>query len=120
MVTADTGFVLSRDPDTVLAPDVAFVRADRLPPPGQRHRFAELAPDLAVEVVSPDRATDVTEKTLRYLDAGVALVWVVYPAQRTVAVHHAGGEMRLVGDDGVLDGGGVLPGLALAVRDLLE
>ncbi len=62
VVAAETGFVIGRDPDTVLAPDAAFVRSDRLPPPEQRKGFLELAPDLVVEVVSPsDRASEVTE-----------------------------------------------------------
>ena len=62
VVAAGTGFVLSRDPDTVLAPDAAFVAAERVPPPDQQDGFAELASDLAVEVVSPsDRAVEVTE-----------------------------------------------------------
>lgn len=93
VVGAETGFVLGRDPDTVLAPDAAFVRGERLPPPEQRKGFLELAPDLVVEVVSPsDRASEVTEKALLWLDAGVRLVWVIYPDPRVVAVYRPAGS----------------------------
>lgn len=121
VLAAETGFRLSRDPDTVRAPDTAFVAAHRLPPRGQRQRFLELAPDLAVEVVSPsDGASEVTEKALAWLAAGTSLVWVVYPAQRLVAVYSAGGAVTHVQADGTLDGAHVLPGLRLAVADLFD
>lgn len=121
VVAAETGFLLSRDPDTVRAPDAAFVAGHRLPPPEEQQRFAELAPDLAVEVVSPsDRAADVTEKALAWLAAGSSLVWVVYPVQRVVAVYAPGGVVRHVGEGEVLDGGDVLPGLRLPVADILD
>ncbi len=117
---AETGFRLARDPDTVLAPDAAFVRRDRLPPPDQRAGFPDLAPDLVVEVVSPsDRADQVNEKVVSYLDAGVPLVWVVYPDTRTVAVHAPDGTVRLMREADELDGGDVLPGMRLPVADLL-
>ena len=84
---AETGFRLARDPDVVLGPDVAFVRADRLPPPDQRERFLELAPDLAVEIVSPtDRPADVRAKVQAYLRHGVQLLWVVAPGRQQVTV----------------------------------
>ncbi|WP_209307627.1 Uma2 family endonuclease [Geodermatophilus sp. DF01-2] len=120
-VAAETGFRLSRDPDTVRAPDVAFVAEHRLPPRSERQRFLDLAPDLAVEVVSPsDRAADVTEKALAWLAAGTSLVWVVYPVQRVVAVHAADGTVAHVRADGEIEGGEVLPGLRLPVADLFE
>lgn len=119
VVAAETGFRLSRDPDTVRAPDAAFVRSDRLPPRQDRQRFLDLAPDLAVEVVSPsDRASEVVEKALSWLAAGTSLVWVVYPSQQLVAVHSAGGIVVHVDRAGVLDGASVLPGLSLPVADL--
>src|SRR5687768_11750627 len=69
---AETGYVLARNPDIVRAPDVSFVRADRLPPEQEREGYLELAPDLVVEVVSPtDRMRDINDKVLEYLDAGV-------------------------------------------------
>ena len=116
----ETGFVLTRGPDTVRAPDVAFVSAERLtgePTPG----FAELAPDLVVEVVPPwDRASEVSSKAAMWLDAGVRLVWVVDPQARLAAVHHPGGLVTVLREDGVLDGEEVLPGFRLPLAVLLR
>lgn len=117
LFTAETGFRLRRDPDTVRAPDVAFVRADRVPDarvPG----FAPLAPDLAAEIVSPnDRAVEVAGKALSWLDAGVQIVWVVDPENRTVTVYRQDGVSVLRGPD-VLRGESVLPGFALPLDEL--
>lgn len=115
----DGGFVLFPGRRLVRVPDVAFVRTDRLPAEADRDRFSRLAPDLAVEVISPtDRMPDVLAKIAMYLEAGVRLVWLVDPRARTVAVHAPGQEVRFldVGDD--LDGGDVLPGFRVAVADL--
>ncbi len=72
---AETGFLLRRDLDTVQAPDVAFVQAERLPPPAERRGYLPLTPDLAGEVVSPsDRLAEIQQKVGRYVDAGVRLV----------------------------------------------
>ena len=114
--TAETGFRISRDPDTVRAPDVAFVRAGRVAEadvPG----FPDIPPDLVAEVVSPgDRATEVTA-ALAWLDAGVRLVWLVDRPTRSVTVHSPGAT-RVLRDDDVLDGGDVLPGFALPLARL--
>ena len=113
--------MLSRDPDTVLAPDAAFVRADRVPPPGHRQGFAALAPDLVVEVVSPtDRAGAVADKALRWLESGTRLVWVVYPDRRLVAEHFPDGTVHLRQAEDLLDGGDVLPGFRVPVSELFE
>jgi Uma2 family endonuclease len=115
---AETGFVLHRGPDTVRASDVAFVAAGRLPA-GAGRGFPELAPDLVVEVVSPsDRASEVAEKAAMWLDAGVRLVWVVDPQARLAAVHHPGGLVTVLRQDGVLDGEEVLPGFRLPLAPL--
>ncbi len=117
LFTAETGFVLRRGPDTVRAPDVAFVRAERVPDarvPG----FPALAPDLVAEVVSPtDRASEVSGKALAWLDAGVRLVWVVDPENRTVTTYQQRGVAVLRGDD-VLRGQDVLEGFALPLAEL--
>ena len=115
---AETGFLIARDPDTVRAPDCAFVRGDRLPGPLPR-RFVPLAPDLVVETISPeDRARQVKEKVAEWLAAGVRLVWVVHPARRTVTVHRRGRRPLVLRDDAVLDGETLLPGFRLALRRL--
>ncbi len=121
VVGAETGFVLARNPDTVLAPDAAFVSADRMPPPGERHGFAALAPDLVVEVVSPsDRAAAVADKALRWIESGTRLVWVIYPERRLVAEHSPDGTVHLRQADDALDGGDVLPGFRVTARELFE
>ena len=114
-----TGFILRRDPDTVRAPDGAFVAAGRLaegePPPG----FLQVAPDLAVEVVSPsDSPAAVRDNVLDWLEAGTGLVWVVYPDSRSVTVHLQTGEPEEHSEADVLSGTPALPEFSVAVRDL--
>jgi Uma2 family endonuclease len=112
---AETGFLLARDPDTVRAPDVAFVRRERAV---DTDGYFPGAPDLAVEVVSPhDRYSDLLAKVHDWLTHGAREVWVADPQRRTVVVHRAGGQVVELGADGLVDGGELLPGLALAVRD---
>jgi Uma2 family endonuclease len=123
VVGAETGFRLSRNPDTVLGPDAAVVRSERLPPPEAQVGFLELAPDLAVEIVSPtDRWTTVSGKVDAYLAAGVRLVWVIEPGPRAVRVYSAeGAEQRLRADRGdVLRAEAVMPGLALPLAELFD
>lgn len=117
-VANDTGFLLRRGPDTVMAPDVAFVSSARLP--RDLSRFAELAPDLVVEVVSPsDRASDVTAKALAWVTAGVRLVWVVDPQARIATVYRTDNRFEIVREDGVLDGEDVVPGFRLPLAEVL-
>ena len=117
----DAGFVLARNPDSMLGPDVAFVAADRLPPEDERFGLLALAPDLVVEVVSPsDRMSVVMAKVTTYLDAGVRMVVVVEPRRRTMTVYLPGGNASLLREDDMLDGGDVLPGFRVRVGDLFE
>lgn len=116
---AETGFTLERNPDTVLAPDLAFVRADRIPESGIPDDFWELAPDLVVEIVSPsDRAGQVARKVAKWLHAGVRLVWVIYPRTKTIVVHEPGAAPRTLGVHDTLDGGAVLRGFSCPLQDL--
>jgi len=119
---AETGFVLDTQTGgayTLRAPDVAYVSRDRLPA-GAPDRYVPLAPDLAVEVVSPnDRADEVNRKLLDYLRYNTRLVWLVYPATRTMVVHD-GAVARVLSEDDVLDGGTVLPGFTLPVKRVFE
>ena len=115
------GYILARDPDLVRIPDVSFVARERVPAGGIPEGFWPLAPDLAVEIVSPnDRAEEVQGKVREYLAAGSRLVWVVWPRLRLVTVHEAGGGYRELGPDDDLDGGDVLPGFRVRVAELLE
>lgn len=116
---ADAGFVLFADRPLVRAPDAAFVRVERLPAESDRDRFPRLAPDLAVEVVSPtDRMTDVVAKVMMYQEAGVRLVWVIDPRERWVMVYEGDRPIRLLREGEELDGGEVLPEFRVAVGDL--
>jgi Uma2 family endonuclease len=116
--TAEAGFKLQSTPtETVRAPDVAFVRAERIPPQAEQHGFWPLAPDLVVEIISPsETAAEVQAKVQDYLAAGTRLLWLVYPRTQTVLVYAAGGHIRQYGIDESLDGGEVLPGFAYALR----
>lgn len=116
---ADGGYVLSRNPDIVVAPDAAFVAADRLPE--EIPTYLELAPDLAVEVVSPsDRMYDVTDKVNLYLNAGTQLVWVVQPKLQSVTVHYPDCTTKTFTAAESLDGGDVLPGFQLSLAELFS
>jgi Uma2 family endonuclease len=115
----DTGFKIASDPDTVRAPDVAYVTAERLPPPEQRPGYFEGAPDLAVEIVSPtDTVSELGEKVEEYLAVGVRGIWIVDPANRTVTVHEPGQPVRILRELDTLEGGDVVPGFRCPVSEL--
>ncbi|GIW18362.1 MAG: hypothetical protein KatS3mg064_1519 [Tepidiforma sp.] len=91
-VHAEVGYRVASRPDTVLAPDVAFLARDRLDAP-LSDRYVEGAPTLAIEIMSPeDREADVARKIELYLDGGAERVWIVRPRNRTVTVHRPGGD----------------------------
>lgn len=93
IVRSSTHYVLFRDPDSILCPDVSFVRTSRLGNETVLHGAVTQVPDLAVEVTSPsDRDRDLQEKVDDYLRGGVLRVWVVRPELRTVTVHRPGGD----------------------------
>jgi Uma2 family endonuclease len=118
---SDTQFVVLRDPDKILIPDLAFVRADRVPSEGERWHIAPFAPDLAVEVMSPnDSYEEVVEKVELYQRAGVLLLWLVQPRRRAVEVFALGQPPRLLHETDTLDGGDVIPGFRLPVADLFR
>lgn len=120
VVLVEAGFLLSRNPDTVRGPDVSFVASSRIPGDGYaREGFWPMAPDLAVEVLSPgNRASEMQEKVLEYLAAGGRLVWVVDPRLRSVTVHSPGGEARILAAGAALEGSPVLPGFRVEVGAL--
>ncbi|HET9582162.1 MAG TPA: Uma2 family endonuclease [Gemmatimonadota bacterium] len=120
-VVTETGFLLAEDPPTVRGPDVAFISAGRFPRTDVPQGFWRVAPDLAVEIVSPSNsATEIQEKVLEYLEVGAALVWVVDPRIRTVTVFRSKTDVRVLTEEGVLEGGDVLPGFQLAIAELFE
>lgn len=118
-LAVNAGFVLARDPDTVRAADVAFVRRDRMStvPKG----YFPGPPDLAVEVVSCfDRLGDVDSKAKAWVDAGTPLVWVVYPVTRSVVIHRPGQPPRILHEQGIITGEEVLPGFQCRVAEFFD
>lgn len=107
---AETGFKIESDPDTVRAPDVAFIAKDRVPgaePTG----YPSWAPDLAVEVLAhDDHPAETLDKVAQWLKAGVPLVWVVDSERRTARVYRADGSESFLNAGDALDGEDVLPG----------
>ncbi len=119
VTAAETGFILAKNPEVTRAPDVAFIAKARLVP--LTGGYFPLAPDLAVEVVSPSEgAAYLRRKADQYLQAGTRLVWVVYPETRLVDVYRPNQPTLTFKIDDTLDGGDVLPGFTLPVRSLFE
>lgn len=119
LIAAETGFVLGRGPDTVRAPDIAYIRQDRLPDP-DLGGFAELAPDLVVDVLSPeDRTRAIQEKAGHWLRAGTLLVWVVDPRRQTTHIYRNDGTEEFVGAEGTLRGEDILPGFSCPLKAIM-
>jgi Uma2 family endonuclease len=119
VVGGETGFLIATNPDTVRAPDIGFVCQGRIQTTGIPRQYWPGAPDLAVEIVSPnDRVFEVDDKVLEWLHAGAALVWVVNPRQRTVTVHRQGGTATLLTINDILSGEQVVPGFSMRVADI--
>ena len=116
----DTGFKIAANPDTVRGADLAFVRSHelhRIP----RRGFAELAPDLVAEVLSPDdRPGEVLAKVAEWLGAGTSLVWVIDPQRNEARVHRADGSVSVVPQEGALDGESVVPGFSCALQEVFR
>jgi Uma2 family endonuclease len=128
VTAAETGFILFKNPqpggkDTVLAPDVGFIAAQRVPQqlPDQ---YVPFAPDLAVEVISPGNSDEeINLKVELYLRYGTRLVWIVYPKKQKIHVFRASdtgnkGSFEFLGINDSLDGESVLPGFRLALREI--
>ena len=116
---AETGFILRHDPDTVRAPDVSFISRSRLALDEIPDGYIDLAPDLVVEVVSPnDRRREVREKVEEWLNAGVRLVWVLYPATRSAIVYRSLNDVTHLTADGFLDGEDIVPGFTCRLAEL--
>jgi Uma2 family endonuclease len=104
----------------VRKPDVSFIAAGRLPVRQFVRGHVRIAPDLAVEVVSPnDLYTLLDEKVEEYRDAGVRLIWIINPGTRTAAVYRADGTTVRLSENDELAGEDVLPGFRVRLGDLL-
>lgn len=121
VVAAETGFIISRDPDTVRAPDIGFIRKARLPTTGRPIKFWVGAPDLVVETMSPnDTVCEVDEKVQEWLAAGAELVWVLNPQQKTVTISRSDKSVQRLAVGDVLDGEPVIPGFRIPVAEIFE
>lgn len=116
---AETGFLIARDPDTVRAPDAAFVRTERLEAVDQSAAFLPLAPDLVAEVISPsDSHGDVQAKVFQWLDCGTTVVWVLEPNSKQVTVYESRDSIRVLEVSEKLTCENLLPGFEVNVSDL--
>jgi Uma2 family endonuclease len=101
VLAGDVGFVLRRDPDTVRAPDVAFLAAARLKGPLPAE-FVTGAPDLAIEILSPgDRRSEVDQKAAEFIAAGATAVWAIDPGAETAKIYSGAGARELLRTDGL-------------------
>jgi Uma2 family endonuclease len=116
---AETGFKLTSDPDTVRAPDAAFVSRARVERVGRVAGFWPGAPDLAVEVISPgDTHAQVVEKAIAWLESGCRMVLAADPERRTVTVYRSLDDIHILTENGVIDGADVVPGWKLPVAEI--
>lgn len=116
---AETGFKIESNPDTVRAPDVAFMQKERVLETGRLVGYSSGAPDLAVEVLSPsDRAIKVEEKVAAWLEGGASMVWVVSPKLHTVTVYRSLTDIVTLTEKDKLDGGDVVPGFRMNVAEI--
>ena len=121
VLAAETGFKVASNPDTVLAPDAAFIRREEFERIGMTKKFWPGAPDLAAEVMSPDdtvRQTD--EKAKAWLAYGARMVWVVNPKQRTVSVYRPDADVVVLTEGDALDGEDVVPGFRCHVSEIFS
>jgi len=114
------GFQCFRNrPHKIRRPDVSFIRSSRISADLFLDGYCPIAPDLAVEVVSPnDLAHEVNEKIEEYFGAGVRLIWIVDPVARVVDVYRMDGANSRLRENDILDGGNLLPGFQCMVKDL--
>ena len=121
MFGAETGFLITRDPDTVRAPDIAFISQENLPEEEPAEAYWPHATDLVVEVVSPrDTTGDVDDKIRAWLDAGTQLVWVVDPKLQTVTSYQPDTNVKLKAAGQHLDGGDVVVGFSCAIDEIFS
>jgi Uma2 family endonuclease len=117
-VSVEGGVIVERNPDTVRGPDVSFMSKERMPLDAEMDCYAEGAPDLCVEVLSPSNTPKkFNEKLSEYFTGGAKLVWVVDPDTRSVKAYSSAKKKRVIEADGTIDGGDVLPGFSCPVSE---
>lgn len=121
VVGPDAGIRLERDPDTVREPDIAYISAEKLPLDTRVRGYAEVVPDLVVEIISPsDQPVSVQDKAQMWLRFGVQLVMLVDPDARTVTVLSQDGPAQTLTDADTLNGGDVIPGFTCPVQEIFD
>ena len=116
---AETGFRIAQNPDTVRAPDAAFVCQASVERQGIVRGYWEGAPDLVVEVISPgDTYAEVAEKVEEWLTAGCRMVWVINPRRETVEVYRSNDDFAVLRGTDTLDGGDIVEGFQCQVQDI--
>jgi len=118
---SETGFYIQKDPDTVRAPDVMFVSNERVAQISDPVKFLDVAPDLAVEVLSPnDTWTEVEKKVAEYIQAGVLLIWIIDPEQNNITVYRSNGERSRLSETDHLSGENVLPDFSVSISEIFD
>jgi len=118
---AETGFVISTNPDTVRAPDIAFVARDRIPDPGSARGYFPGPPDLAIEVVSPgDSFAEVEEKVFDWINAGTRMVVTVNARTRAVTVYRSLTDIVVLTEKDTLHGADVVPGRSIRITEIFR
>ncbi len=121
VVGSDSGVLVQRNPDTVREPDIAYISAAKLPLDVRVPGYLEVIPDLAAEIISPnDTQREVNDKTQMWLSYGVSIVWEFYPDERAIVVARSEGPPVVLNEDDTLDGGDVLPGFTIPVREIFD
>lgn len=117
----DTGFKIRTNPDTVLAPDVAFVTRERVQTIPDRFKFIPLAPDLVIEILSPgDAEREALLKVADWLTAGTRAVILVHPRKKTVRVFRSPEQFVTLSEQDILELPDIVPGWSVAVAEIFE
>lgn len=115
----DGGYVLRKNPDTVRAPDIGFIQADRLPNGKPTQEYFPGAPDLAVEIISPhDVYAEVEDKVKEFLEAGTRIVWLINPRRKSITIFRADNSITALRTTDTLSGEDVIPGFSLPVTEV--
>ena len=121
VLSGDPGIWVERRPDTVRAPDIAFYLPERMAIDASIPGYAEIVPDLAIEVVSPnDTVTEVNDKARMWVASGVKLLWVVWPRWRTVEIFRPGENVVELSGDAILEGQDILPGFSTPITEIFD
>jgi Uma2 family endonuclease len=117
----DEAVVVSRNPDTVLSPDVAFIAKSKLPVRVTREGYLETIPDVVVEIRSKnDSRAELERKTETYLSAGVSLVLIADPEAKTIVAYRAGAEPRVYLEADMVELDEPIPGFRMGVKEMFR